>query len=155
MELIRNLKLDEVSRLKPTAPHSIAPEATIGDAIRLMRQKQVGCLRVCEDKKVVGILPERDLLTRVMAIGRPLSDTVAKVMSRDPATVFANDSVRRAMIRMQRGGFRHLPVVDEAGRPVGILSIKRLIHYLATHFSAAVYNQPPSEDAFPVQRGGA
>jgi CBS domain-containing protein len=155
MELTRNLKLDEVARLKPTPPHAIAPDATIGDAVRLMRQKKVGCLLVCQDRHLVGIITERDLLTRVLATGRPLSDTVDKVMTADPRTVFAHDSVRRAMIRMQKGGYRHLPVVDEAGRPVGILSIKRVIHYLAAQFSAAVYNQPPNPDAFPNQRGGA
>jgi CBS domain-containing protein len=155
MELIRNLKLDEVARLKPTPPHSVAPDATIGDAVRLMRQKQVGCLVVCQDKHLVGIITERDLLTRVLATDRPLSDTVDKVMTKDPMTVFAHDSVRRAMVRMQKGGYRHLPVVDDAGRPVGILSIKRVIHYLAAHFPSAVYNQPPNAASFPNQRGGA
>lgn len=155
MELTRNLKLDEVAKLKPTPPYAIAPDATIGDAVRMMRQKHVGCLLVCEDRHLVGIVTERDLLTKVLAVGRPLSDTVDKVMTRDPTTVFAFDSVRRAMIRMKKGGYRHLPVVDDGGHPVGILSIKRIIHYLAGHFSSAVYNQPPNADAFPIQRGGA
>ena len=155
MELVNNLKLDEVSKLKPTAPHAVSPDATIGDAVRMMRQKQVGCLVVCQDKHLVGIITERDLLTRVLATSRPLSDTVEKVMTKDPTTVFAHDSVRRAMIRMQKGGYRHLPVIDDTGRAVGILSIKRVIHYLAEHFPAAVYNQPPTGNSFPIQRGGA
>ncbi len=155
MELTRNLKLDEVARLKPTPPHAVAPDATIGDAVRMMRQRHVGCLLVCEGTHLVGIITERDLLTRVLATGRPLSDTVDKVMTRDPITVLAHDSVRRAMLRMQKGGYRHLPVVNEASVPVGILSIKRVIHYLAEHFPAAVYNQPPDSASFPNQRGGA
>lgn len=155
MELTRNLKLDEVARLKPTPPHAVAPDATIGDAVRLMRQKHVGCLLVCENNHLVGIITERDLLKRVLAVSRPLSDTVDKVMTRDPTTVFSHDSVRRAMIRMQKGGYRHLPVVNDAGHPVGVLSVKRVIHYLAEHFPAAVYNQPPDAASFPNQRGGA
>src|SRR5436190_9392873 len=97
MELIRNLKLDEVARLKPTPPHAVAPDATIGDAVRLMRSKHVGCLLVCDGKKLVGIITERDLLTRVLAIGRPLSDTVDAVMTADPRTVGSRDPIRRAL----------------------------------------------------------
>jgi CBS-domain-containing membrane protein len=44
---------------------------------------------------------------------------------------------------MKSGGHRHLPVVDETGRPVGMVSAKGVVHYLVEHYPAAVYNQPP------------
>ena len=138
-------------------PHvqSVGADATVLNAALLMNEHKIGSLVVMESGQVIGIITERDLLTRVLATGRPLSDTVDKVMTRQPTTVFAHDSVRRAMVRMQKGGYRHLPVIDDAGRPVGILSIKRVIHYLAAHFPSAVYNQPPNTLSCPNQRGGA
>jgi predicted transcriptional regulator len=47
---------------------------------------------------------------------------------------------------MQAGGYRHLPVVDENRRPVGMLSAKRIVSYLVEHFPATVFNLPPDPD---------
>ncbi len=53
---------------------------------------------------------------------------------------------------MQHGGYRHLPVVDENNRPTGVLSVKRIIHYLAEHYPTAVYNLPPESGTIPEKR---
>jgi CBS domain-containing protein len=120
-----------------------------------MRQQHVGCLLVCDDKKLIGVFTERDLLIRVLNAGRPFSDQIRDVMTANPVTITPGDSIRRALTRMEKGGYRHLPVLDDAGRAIGILSVKRLIHYLAEHFPSAVYNQPPDHGAYPRHRGGA
>jgi len=52
-------------------------------------------------------------------------------------------------------GFRHLPVVDDDGRPVGVLSIKDVVHYLVEYFPAKVYNLPPTPDLVQPAREGA
>ena len=70
-------------------------------------------------------------------------------MTPHPITVGPKDPVRTAIRRMQKGGYRHLPVVDENGRPVGILSARRVVHYLVEHFPALVFNQPPDPNQFP------
>ena len=64
-------------------------------------------------------------------------------MTPDPETVAPRDPIRLAVRKMKAGGHRHLPVVDEAGRPVGIVSVKGVVQYLVEHYPAAVYNQPP------------
>jgi hypothetical protein len=56
---------------------------------------------------------------------------------------------------MEEGGYRHLPVVDESSRVVGILSVKRIVHYLVEHFPNTVYNLPPDPNAVQQQREGA
>ena len=76
-------------------------------------------------------------------------------MTPDPVSVRCKDPIRLAASRMEEGGYRHLPVLDEAGRPVGILSAKRIVHYLVEHFPATVYNLPPDPRAVPRQREGA
>lgn len=155
MELVRHLKSETVGELKPGPALCIRPADSIAAAIGVMRQQQVGCLLVCHDRVVIGVFTERDLMKRVLAVHRPLSDPVAEVMTAEPVTVTNDDSIRRALARMERGGYRHLPVVDGAGRAVGILSVRAIIHYLAEHFPMAVYNQPPDSAAYPKHRGGA
>ena len=155
MQLARNLKVDSVSRLNPTAALRIEPERTIADAVRLMRERRVGCLLVCRDDKLLGVFTERDLMRRVLAAGLPLTSAVASCMTADPVVVGPKEPIGLAIRRMEEGGYRHLPVVDEGGRPIGVLSVKRIVHYLAEHFPTTVYNQPPDPASFPTEAEGA
>src|SRR4051812_39670323 len=72
MDLARNLKIESVSRLNPTPAWQLAPHQTIAEAVALMRDKKVGCVLVCIDRRVVGIFTERDLTRRVLAPNKPL-----------------------------------------------------------------------------------
>jgi CBS domain-containing protein len=155
MQLARNLKVESVCRLRPTQPWSINPGQSIAEAVAVMRQHGVGCLLVCEGEKLIGIFTERDLMRRVLATGLPLTWPVADVMTSNPVTVGPKESIGAAVKRMEQGGYRHLPVVDGAGRPVGVLSVKRIIHYLVEHFPATVYNLPPDPNVYPQQAEGA
>jgi CBS domain-containing protein len=155
MELARNLRVDSVSRLRPTAPLQVAPEQSVADAVALMRRYHVGCVLVCSAGRLVGLFTERDLLRRVLAAGLPLTLTVAECMTPDPVVVDPKDSIRAAVRRMEEGGYRHLPVVDESGRPVGVLSVKRIVHYLVEHFPGTIHNQPPDPSHFPPRAEGA
>ena len=155
MELARNLKTDSVSRLQPTEPRRVAPQQTVAEAVALMRQHRVGCLLVCEGDTLVGIFTERDLLRRVLAASRPLTEPVSSCMTPDPVTVNPKESISAALRRMEEGGYRHLPVVDHAGQAVGVLSVKRIVHYLAEHFPDTVYNLPPDPGAVPREPEGA
>src|SRR5262245_16957008 len=143
MELARNLRKDHVSRLDPSPPRAVGRSAAVSDAVELMRRDNVGCILVCDADRLVGLFTERDLMTRVLAVGKPLTHPVADVMTPDPVAVSPKDPIRLAVRKMKLGGHRHLPVIDEAGRPVGIVSAKGVVHYLVEHYPAAVYNQPP------------
>jgi CBS domain-containing protein len=155
MELARNLKVDSVSRLRPAPALCLCPDQTVAEAVALMRQHRVGCILICEQDEVVGIFTERDLMQRVLAGGRRLSVDVCSCMTRDPVVVRPKDSVATAVRHMVEGGYRHLPVVDESGRPSGMLSVKRIVHYLAEHFPATIYNLPPDPSSFPLRAEGA
>lgn len=143
MELARNLRKDPVTRLEPSPPRAVDRTATVADAVALMRQENVGCVLVCDGERLVGLFTERDLMRRVLAVGKPLTLSVGEVMTPDPVTVLPADPIRVAVRKMKAGGHRHLPVIDENSRPVGVLSVKRVVHYLVEHYPAAVYNQPP------------
>jgi CBS domain-containing protein len=155
MDLARNLKIDSVSRLHPTAPRQVTPSQTVADAVALMRRERVGCVLVCENERVLGIFTERDLMRRVLAAGEPLTQPVGAFMTPDPVAVHPKEPIGAAVQRMEEGGYRHLPVVDEDGRPVGVLSVKRIVHYLVEHFPGTIYNLPPDPGAVHLEREGA
>jgi CBS domain-containing protein len=155
MELAKTLKIESVSRLNPGPPLRVKPTDTLADAVALMRQERVGCVVVCEGEKMVGILTERDLLRRVLATGKPLTMQVAECMTPNPVVVHRKEPVAAAVRCMEEGGYRHLPVVDEAENLVGLLSVKRIVHYLVEHFPSTVYNLPPEPGKVQQDRDGA
>ena len=154
MELSRNLATDSVRRLLPTAARRVDAGKPVADAVDALREYRVGCLLVTHAEKLVGVFTDRDLLARVLAVGLPLHTPLRECMTAGPVTVGPRDSVRTALQRMQAGGYRHLPVTDEAGRPVGILSAKRIVRYIVEHFPAVVFTQPPAAGG-PGGRYGA
>ncbi len=154
MDLARNLKIESVSRLNPAPPLQVRPTQTVAEAVALMRREQVGCVLVCDRDQLVGILTERDLMRRVMALGKPLTSPVSECMTPNPVAVHPKEPIGSAVRRMEEGGYRHLPVVDN-GKPVGMLSVKRIVHYLVEHFPGTVYNLPPVPGAIQHEREGA
>lgn len=155
VELSRNLRIDSVSRLRPTPPHLVEDREPVSAAVEVLRREKVGCVLVTRLGRLVGLFTERDLLARVLAPGLPLSVPMAECLTPDPVSVSPKDSVQTAIRRMEKGGYRHLPVVDEHDRPVGVLSARRVVHYLVEHFPALVYNHPPDPHRYPDSPEGA
>jgi CBS domain-containing protein len=154
MELVRNLKIDSVSRLDPEPPLVCERTASVAQAVALMRSHGAGCLLVCDGETLVGVFSERDLLRRVIAVGMDWNEPVNSVMTPAPVTVEMKDPIRVAVRHMQKGGYRNLPVVDDDGRPVGMLSVMKIVHYLVEHFPVAVYNLPPNPHQWPTSPEG-
>ena len=152
MELARNLKIDCVVRLHPTHPHRLDADSTIRDAVRVMRHFRVGCILVTRASRLVGIFTERDLLCRVLGRNRPFTALLSEVMTPAPITIQLSHSIRMALDKLMDGGHRHLPVTDEDGHPIGILSVKRIMNYLMEHYPG-LYNFPDSEFGVSHPRG--
>jgi CBS domain-containing protein len=155
MNLAKSLKIESVSRLHPSPPIQLSPQQTVAEAVAVLRQEKVGCLLVCEQGKLVGIFTERDLMRRIIAAGKPLTLPLSDCMTLNPITVESKESISAAIERMESGGYRHLPVVDEWGNPVGILSVKKIVHFIVEHFPGMVYNLPPDPNKVQVNREGA
>jgi len=156
MELARNLIVESVGRLRFGPVVCLAPLTSVADAVEPMRERRVGCVLICDtDERLLGIFTERDLLRRILAADAPLSTPLERCMTRRPQTVTATEPVGAAVQRMQRGGFRHLPVIDASGRPVGMLSSRGVVHYLVEHFPATIYCLPPDPEVVPLRREGA
>jgi len=107
-----------------------APSDFVYDAVVSMAHKNFGALAVTKDDKLVGIFTERDLLTRVVGQGRDVESTrIEKVMSKNIETASIHDSVTLCMGRMDHGRFRHMPVVDDKGALIGMLSQRDFLAY--------------------------
>lgn len=104
---------------------SVAPQETVKAACALLTAHDIGALAVVDNGKLVGVLSERDVIRRCISGDRKTAETqVAEVMTQAPVTVQRDASLADAQTKMFEGGFRHLPVVDEAGRAIGMLSMR-------------------------------
>jgi CBS domain-containing protein len=107
--------------------HIVSPEQTVLDAVALMAARRVGAVPVVERGHLVGIFSERDVVRRVVASGRSAEKTrIAEVMTADPVTAEPGDERAIAMLKMEKVGCRHLPVVQH-GAVVDMLSIRDLL----------------------------
>ena len=104
---------------------TITQTATLRDAVAQLTERRIGALVVSGDGKAIeGIISERDIVRAASASGpNALDGSVGSVMSTDVVTCSAGDGVDRLMALMTERRIRHLPVVDERGHLVGIVSI--------------------------------
>lgn len=108
--------------------YTVAPDALVGDVASLMVTHGVGDAIVVEEGKPVGILTDRDLVARVMAAGLDGTTLLARdIMSAPPVTVPRNEEVSTAIALMSHHGIRRLPIIDEAGKLVSILTLDDII----------------------------
>jgi CBS domain-containing protein len=111
---------------------SISPTATVYEALELMAAKEVGALLVMHNDKIAGLLSERDYARKVMLMGRSSKETEVSEIMAIPITVGPNCSVDEAMRTMTENRVRHLPVVDGAGKVLGMISIGDLVKWVIT-----------------------
>ncbi|MBE7518094.1 MAG: CBS domain-containing protein [Thermoflexaceae bacterium] len=111
--------------------YTVARGESVRDAVHHMNDSGVGALLVTEGAAPVGIFTERDVLRRVVDVGRdPNSTRVDEVMTADLIVVEPSTTIDQAMAVMTQRRCRHLPVVDE-GRVVGMVSIGDLIRWVS------------------------
>lgn len=129
----KSLMNDTVADLQPARPITIAAGESLEEAVAAMREAQVGCLLVTSaDGALTGIITERDLLTRVAGRIEDLSaHAVGDFMTPRPETLEEHRTLGYALHRMMVGDLRHLPLVDEAGVPVGIISSRDIVGRIA------------------------
>ena len=114
-------------------PVLISARSTIDAAGRLMWEKKVGSVLVVNKAGgLMGIVTERDILFAVARSFTRERVAVSGIMSRNVKTAYPDESIIDAIDRMRQANVRHLPVMDEKGRPVGMLSIRDLLDIGAT-----------------------
>jgi CBS domain-containing protein len=103
------------------------PAMSVREAAEKMKSHNIGSLPVCEGKKVVGVITDRDVTVRSTASGAdPNATKVESVMSRDIVSVKPDDTLQRAEQLMHDRQLRRLPVMDDQGELVGYLAMARV-----------------------------
>ena len=116
-----------ILRHKGNAVFSVAPDASVYQAINIMAEKSIGALPVIADGQLVGMLSERDYARKVVLQSRSSKDTlVSEIMTTPGVSVGPSNTVEDCMRIMTLQLIRHLPVVDE-GRIIGIVSMGDLV----------------------------
>jgi CBS domain-containing protein len=107
--------------------HSIAPTASVFDAVKLMSEKNIGALLVMEGGKIVGVVTERDYARKVILMAKSSKETpVRDIMTTQVMYVRPNQTSEECMVLMTENRVRHLPVMDQ-GKLIGLVSIGDLV----------------------------
>lgn len=114
------------SKPDPTV-YTIAPTASVFDALKRMAEKSIGALVVTEGEQVVGIVTERDYARKVILMARSSKETpVRDIMTSSVMYVRPGQTSEECMVLMTENRLRHLPVID-SGKLVGLISIGDLV----------------------------
>jgi len=115
--------------IKDRKLYFIDANRTVLEAARFMMEHNVGALPVMRDGKLAGIVSERDIMNRVVAVGRtPGTTEVAEVMTANPRAVDAEESIDECLFIMREFGFRHLPIVEGEHKELrGIVSLRDIL----------------------------
>ena len=113
--------------VKDRRVYSIDAGRTVLEAARYMMEHNIGALPVLRNGELAGMFSERDIMNRVVAVGRtPGSTSVAEVMTANPRAVAADETVEECLFIMREFGFRHLPIVE--GKELkGLVSLRDIL----------------------------
>lgn len=123
-------------RIAAVPPATVAPTATVHEAVELMHERNVGAVAVVEDGKLAGIFTERDVMNRVVRERLdPERTPVADVMSKDVVSAKRDMPYGDALSMMVGRHFRHIPVVDDEMQVTGMLSVRDLYEHAVERLS--------------------
>ncbi len=136
---------EPVVMLRTRKPLIRSRQDSVTDAMRAMQGEHRGAVLVTEDGSpatpVIGIFTERDVLFRIVDGGRnPATLPLGEVMTSEPECLHEDQSIAETLNVMSVGGFRHVPVVDKAGRPVFVVSVRDVVQFLVAAFPREVLN---------------
>ena len=118
------MTVQSILKRKGTNVISIKPEATVADALRVLKEHGIGAVMISPDGTTVGgIVSERDIVRVLADRGAPALDSaISKVMTKNVLSCARSDTIGDLMDRMTQGHFRHMPVVED-GKLCGMISI--------------------------------
>ncbi len=117
--------------VKDRRTYSVDANRSVLEAARFMMEHNIGALPVMRDGELAGIISERDIMNRVVAVGRtPGTTVVSEVMTANPRAVAADESIEECLFIMREFGFRHLPIID--GKELkGLVSLRDVLMHQA------------------------
>ena len=133
----QGLLTDHVDVLSPKKPIAISAQTAVRDVLRMLVDRGIGCVIVTDEGKPTGIFSDRDALVKLSTNASSLGDRpVSEFMTTALETLEIGAKVVFAVQRMDVGGYRHLPIVGDAGELTGIISVRDILHYLTEKLTA-------------------
>jgi CBS domain-containing protein len=135
-------RLRVLSRRQPV---TVEPGTSLADCVRAIQRTGTGdSVFVCDASgTLVGVLTERDVFARIVGGTVDLGRPVESLMTTDPKTLDLDDTIRDAIVLMQTGRYRNVPLVDADRQLVGVVRQSDIIKYLAESFPEELLNLPP------------
>jgi CBS domain-containing protein len=135
-EVERSLLRDRIAALAPKTPVTVSTTVPVGEVLRLMVERGIGCVVVADGQRPVGMFSERDALRKLNTEAAQLaSRPVHEFMTPNPQTLVADAKIAFGVQRMDLGGYRHLPIVDQRGDLVGIISARDILRHLTDNMA--------------------
>jgi CBS domain-containing protein len=130
-EVERSLLKDHIGVLGPRPALTVAPTTPVRDVIQTLVDNRIGCLIVEENGHPVGIFSERDALLKLNTEAAELGDRpVSEFMTPNPQSLKNNAKIAFAVQRMDLGGYRHIPIVNDKNDLEGIISVRDILRYV-------------------------
>jgi len=127
-----------VSEIMATNVITIGSEDTVLEACKRYYRHRIGCLVVVDDKKMVGIVTERDIISRVIITQKnPEQTLVEDIMTKDVKTVLPTSGVKEAADMMGKNGIKKLPVISDTGDLLGIITITDIANIVPNSLKSA------------------
>jgi CBS domain-containing protein len=142
---VPSLTEERLRVLSRRQPVTVRPGTPLADCIRAIQRTGTGdSVFVCDSSgRLTGVLTERDIFARIVGGRVDLSQPVEHLMTTEPRTLDLDDTIRDAIVLMQTGRYRNVPMVDEQGHLVGVVRQSDIISYLAESFPEELLNLPP------------
>ena len=154
MSLKQELINERVSHLDLSGFCQVVSGTAVRQTLAEMRNHKANVCLITSNSQLVGILTERDVLTKVAAMPENLDKPVDGIMTVNPISVQPNSSAADALWLMDDKQIRNLPVVNEGGNIVGTMTHQSVISFLAARYPIEVLNRPPRSDQFPRKQEG-
>jgi CBS domain-containing protein len=142
---VPSLTEERLRVLSRRQPVTVRPGTQLAECLRAIQRSGTGdSVFVCDpDGRLTGVLTERDIFGQIVGGRVDLNQPVEQLMTSDPRTLDLDDTIRDAIVLMQTGRYRNVPLVDAGGRLVGVVRQSDIIQYLAESFPEELLNLPP------------
>jgi CBS domain-containing protein len=128
--LERSIVKDRIRSLSPKPPLSVAPGTPVSEVLTLLVDNAIGCVLVTDGDDLVGIFSERDALLRLNTQAAELGDRpISDFMTPHVETLELDDRIAFALHKMDLGGYRHIPILDD-GQVCGVISVRDILRYM-------------------------
>ncbi|HBN45810.1 MAG TPA: CBS domain-containing protein [Candidatus Marinimicrobia bacterium] len=135
---------DPLSSLALRRPFVVSTGTSLSKGIKKLQDRSLGCLLVENDGQLAGIMTERDILLKITGKGLDFEkEVVDNYMTPNPEFLQMEDAVAYALNRMVVSGFRHVPIVDENNKSVGVVSLVDIVQQVANALGEEILNLPP------------